>query len=99
MSNPMQLWNAWFALSSETTRLAFEAQRVMAMRMMRLAGGGAKAETESRRMVTEKIAAFAEANAAAAAVFAGGGNHHNAAQKVLGVYKKRVQRNGRRLAR
>jgi hypothetical protein len=95
----MQLWNAWFALSSETARLGWEAQHVMALRLMRLAGGGAKAEAESRRMVTEKIAAFAEAHAAAAAVFAEGGSHHSAAEKVLGIYKKRVHRNGRRLTK
>ncbi|HZC57799.1 MAG TPA: hypothetical protein VE396_17405 [Xanthobacteraceae bacterium] len=97
MSNPVQLWNAWLALSSETARLGFEAQRVMALRLMRLAGGGAKADAESRRMVAEKVEAFAEAHAAATAVFAGGGSHHSAAEKVLGVYKKRVRRNGRRL--
>ncbi len=99
MSNPMQLWNAWFALSSETARLGFEAQRVIAMRMMRLAGGGAKAKAESRRMVSEKIAAFAEAQAAAAAVMAEGGDHHRAAKKVLGIYKKRVRSNTRRLTK
>jgi hypothetical protein len=99
MSNPMQLWNAWFALSSETARLGFEAQRVIAIRMMRLAGGGAKAKAESRRMVSEKIAAFAEAQAAAAAVMAEGGDHHRAAKKVLGIYKKRVRSNTRRLTK
>ena|ERR1700722_10023389 len=97
MSNPMQLWSAWFALSSETARLGFEAQRVIAMRMMRLAGGGAAAEAESRRMVSEKIEAFAEAQAAAAAVMAEDGDHHRAAKKVLGIYKRRVRRNTRRL--
>jgi hypothetical protein len=93
----MQLWNAWFALSSETARLGFEAQQVMALRMMRLAGGGAKAEAESRRMVSEKIAAFAEAQAAAAAVMAEDGDHHRAAKKVLNIYKKHVRGNSRRL--
>ncbi len=97
MSSPMQLWNAWFALSSETARLGFEAQRVIAMRMLRLAGGGRKAEAESFRMVSEKIAAFAEAHAVAAAVMAEDGDHHRAAKKVLGIYKKRVRRNTRRL--
>jgi hypothetical protein len=97
MSNPMQLWNAWFALSSETARLGFEAQRVIAMRMMRLAGGGAAAEAESRRMISEKIDAFAEAHAAAAAVMAEDGDHHRAAKKVLNIYKKRVRGNSRRL--
>jgi hypothetical protein len=99
MSNPMQLWNAWFALSSETARLGFEAQRVIAMRMMRLAGGGAKAEAESRRMFSEKIEAFAEAHAAAAAVMAEGGDHHRAVKKVLGIYQKRVRSNTRRLTK
>jgi hypothetical protein len=67
MSNLMQAWNTWCALSLQAARLGWEAQIVIALRMMRLATQSAGSQTEARRMVTEKVAAFAEAQAAAAA--------------------------------
>jgi hypothetical protein len=53
----------------------------------------------SRRMVTEKVAALAEAQTAAATVVIKGGKSHRVAKKVLGVYKKRVRANRRRLTK
>lgn len=53
--------------------LGFEAQGVMALRMMRLAAGGARGRSEAERMVTEKIAALTEAQAAAASAAITGG--------------------------
>ena len=50
-------------------------------------------------MVTEKVAALAEAQAAAAGAAIKGGKDHDVAKKVLGVYKKRVRANRRRLTR
>ena len=50
-------------------------------------------------MVTEKFAAFAEAQAAAVATTIEGGNSHRVGKKVVGVYKKRVRGNRRRLTR
>ncbi len=50
-------------------------------------------------MVTEKVAALAEAQAAAAAAVIRGAKDHHVAKKVLGVYKKRVRANRRRLKR
>lgn len=99
MSNPMQAWNAWCAISLQAARLGWEAQNVIALRMMRLATPGAKGQTEARRMVTEKVAALAEGQAAAAAAVIGGAKDHRVAKKVLGVYKKRVRANQRRLKR
>ena len=69
----------------------------MALRFMRLAAGGAVGQSEARRMITEKVAALAEAQAAAATAAIKGGNSHHVAKKVLGVYKKRVRGNTRRL--
>jgi hypothetical protein len=43
MSNPMQAWNAWCALSLQAARLGWEAQGVIALRMMRLATQSAAA--------------------------------------------------------
>jgi hypothetical protein len=99
MSNPMQMWNDWFALSLQTARLGWEAQGVMALRVMRMAAQSARSQTEARRMVTEKAAAFGEAQAAATVAAMKGGKKHRVARKVLGVYKKRVRANRRRLTR
>jgi hypothetical protein len=99
MSNLMQAWNTWCALSLQAARLGWEAQIVIALRMMRLATQSAGSQTEARRMVTEKVAAFAEAQAAAAGAAIKGGKDHHVAKKVLGVYKKRVRANRRRLKR
>jgi len=67
--------------------------------MMRLAAGGALAETELHRMVCEKTAAFVEAQMMAASALARGRNSPAAAKKTLAVYRKRVRRNRRRLSR
>ena len=99
MSNPMQAWNEWCALSMQAARLGWETQSVIALRLMRLAAQGPGNQTEARRMVTEKVAALVEAQAAAAAATIKGGQSHRVAKKVLGVYKKRVRANKRRLTR
>jgi hypothetical protein len=99
MSNPMQMWNDWCALSVRAARLGWEAQGVMALRVMRMATQPAHSQTEARRMVTEKVAALGEAQAVVAAGVIKGGKSHRVAKKVLGVYKKRVRANKRRLTR
>jgi hypothetical protein len=99
MSNPMQMWNDWCALSVQAARLGWEAQGVIALRVMRMATQPAHSQTEARRMVTEKVAALGEAQAAAAVAVIKGGKSHRVAKKVLGVYKKRVRANRRRLTR
>jgi hypothetical protein len=97
MSSPMRTWNAWCALSMEAARLGWEAQNVIALRMMQMAVPNGRNQSEARRMVTEKVAALAEAQAAAVGAAVGGGGNHRVAKKVLGVYKKRVRANKRRL--
>ncbi len=79
--------------------LGFEAQQVVGLRLMRLAAGGASGHAEAQRMVTEKFAAFAEAQAAAVTTAIEGGNSRRLGKKVVGVYKKRVRGNRRRLTR
>jgi hypothetical protein len=95
----MQMWNDWCALSVQAARLGWEAQGVMALRVMRMAAHPARNQTEARRMVTEKVAALGEAQAAAVAAVIKSGKNHRVAKKVLGVYKKRVRANRRRLTR
>jgi hypothetical protein len=93
------MWNPWLQLTLDTARLGFEAQRVIALRMLRLAAGGRSATAEAQRMVAEKVAALAEAQVAAAAAVARGGKHHTVARKMVGVYRRRVGKNRRRLSR
>ena len=99
MSSPMKAWNEWWALSLRAAQLGLETQGVIALRLMRLMSQGSRSRIEARRMVTEKVAALAEAQAAAAATVVKGGKGHRVAKKVLGVYKKRVRANKRRLTR
>jgi len=99
MLNEMRAWNAWLALSTQALLLAFEAQRVMALRFMRFAADGASARSEAGRMITEKVQAFGEAQTAAAIASIKGRNSRHVATKVLGVYKKRVRGNRRRLTK
>jgi hypothetical protein len=60
------MFDEWVKLSSDLILAQFEAQRVIALRLAKLADGGAQAEFESRRMVTEKFTANIEAVAALA---------------------------------
>jgi hypothetical protein len=81
----------WWKLSFEAGLLALEAQRVMLLRLARLAQGGAAANAEAVRMVVEKAAVGANV-----AVGAGLGDGPRAAVR---KYRTRVRRNARRLSR
>lgn len=93
------MFNPWFALGLETARLTWEAQMVIALRMMRLAAGGARSRSEARRLVSEKMEALAEAGTTTASVLLSDGSSHKAAKRVLTLYKNRVRRNRRRLSK
>ena len=100
MLDLVRIWNPWVSLSLQGARLAWEAQSVMTLRLMRIASESAHCRrSETHRMVTEKMAALTEAQTAAAIAAVRGGSGHRVAKKVLGVYKKRVRRNKKRLAR
>jgi hypothetical protein len=94
-----KMLNPWLALSFQAVRLGWEAQTVLALRLMRLAGGGVAGQAEAQRMVTEKVAALTEAHTAAATVAITGGKAATVARKVMKVYKKRVRANRRRLSK
>ena len=99
MLNAVRAWNAWFELASQAVLLGLEAQRVIALRLMRLAAGGALAESEASRMITEKVEALGEAQTVAAISTMGGRTSRQVAKSVFGVYKKKVRRNRRRLSK
>lgn len=88
----------WLALATQSAQLGLDAQRVIGLRMMRLAAGGARAEIEAQRMVAEKSAAFVEAQMTLATSLATGQGHH-AAKKILRGYGRKVRANHRRLSR
>jgi len=77
----------------------WEAQLVIGLRMMRLAAGCPRSQSEVRRLVPEKMETLVEAGAAAASVAARGGKSHKVAKSVLRVYRKRVGGNRRRLSK
>jgi hypothetical protein len=93
------MFNPWFFLFFKSVQLGFEAQSVIALRMMRFAAGGDTAQREARRMITDKIAAAVEMQAVAASGIASGHPDAVVAGKVLGILKKRVRANKRRLSR
>lgn len=90
--------NPWIALGFQTMQLGMETQGVIALRLMRLAAGGARGRTEASRMVAEKIAAAGEVQMAAASALVTGRPDNAVAGKVLRVLRKRVRANKRRLS-
>jgi hypothetical protein len=94
------MFNPWLQLSLKAVEMGMEAQSVIALRMLRLATGGARRmEAEASRMVTDKVAAAAEAQAVAAVSALSGRSPHVVVRKAPRVVKKRVRANKRRLSR
>jgi hypothetical protein len=60
------------------------------------AQGGARTEAEAQRMITEKVAALAEAQLAAPAATLKGSKPHRVAKKALAAYAGRVPIEGKR---
>ncbi len=85
--------NAWM----ETARFGADSQRVIALRMMRLVSGGPLAATEAQRMISEKVAAFGEAQGALMSALATGSSLDTAAAKAYAPYRRAVRANSRRL--
>jgi hypothetical protein len=75
----------------QATLLSLEAQRVIGLRIMKIAGGGTNAQAEASLMMTEKIA---ESMAVAATLLRGG-----TSQAVVAQVRRRVRSNSRRLSR
>lgn len=90
--------NPWLDLTWRAFELGVEAQTVVALRMMKLAAGGAAANAEAQRMVTEKIEAAMTAQAhLASGVLAGTGAE--GARRAMAHYRRKVRANRRRLSR
>lgn len=91
----LNFWQAYFRL----TQTAWDANVVIAMRMMRLASGGALAQREMQRMFAEKGIAIAQAQAAAATKMVSGGGIAAMQKSASDVYWRKVRANRRRLVR
>jgi hypothetical protein len=83
--------NPWWKYSRDLTLAGFEAQRVIALRLMKLATAGPAANIEARKMVVEKLVASVEAST----TLAKGGSAH----KVLRRYRTIMRANEKRLSR
>ena len=82
---------SWWKNSCDLVLSGFDAQRVIALRLLKLARGGPAANIEARRMLVEKWMASAQA----AAILASGGS----GPKVLKHYRSVMRSNERRLDR
>jgi len=85
------MFKTWFALARDAVLLGFETQRVIGLRLAKMAEGGPAAQVEAQRMIMEKSAALAEA----ATTLATGGSPRT----VIRRYRGRVKANERRLSR
>lgn len=86
----MLMFGSWWKLDMDATLLAMESQQVIALRLAKLATGGAAAQAEAQHMVTEKIMAAQEA----ALLIATGGSTAG----VVAGYRRKVRANARRLS-
>jgi hypothetical protein len=89
----MLFWRLWM----DAAELGLEAQGVIAMRLLKIAGGGSDGAAECTRMVAEKIDAATDANTACALALAGGKSVESAAKSAMAPIKRRVRANHRRL--
>ena len=79
----------WWKFSRNLLAANLEAQRVIVLRIQKMALGGSPAQKEAQRMVSEKVVASVEA---ATTVAAGG-----SPQKVLRRYRTIMRANTKRL--
>jgi hypothetical protein len=97
---PKTAWpNPWMKLTMEAAEMAFEAQAVIGLRMLKLAAGGAAAEAEAGRMVSEKIIAATMAQAEMAGALLTGQAAHRGPGRALAHYRRKVKANRRRLSK
>lgn len=87
------------ALSLQAAQLGVEAQQVIALRMLRLFGGDARAGREAERMITEKLMAATVTSMTAATALATGQSQTQVARRVIRSYRSKVRSNRRRLTR
>jgi hypothetical protein len=90
----MSFWKLWI----EAAEFVLEAQGVIAMRLLKIAGGGSDAAAEWTRMIAEKIEAATDANTAGALALARGRSVESAAKSAMAPIERRVRANHARLS-
>jgi hypothetical protein len=88
----------WSKFATDAVKLGVTANMVIAMRVAKIALGGARARSESKLMVAEKVKAATQANIAAAADILTGRAYKSPA-RTLALYQKKVSSNLRRLSK
>lgn len=88
------IWANWI----EAMRFSCEAQGVISARLMVFASGAPNAAAEAERMITEKVAAFADARIAAERALADGLGIFAAAERAYLPVRHCVHANSERLA-
>jgi hypothetical protein len=91
----MLLWKPWL----DAMRFGFEVQSVIALRLIKIAAGGAESNAEVTRMVTEKVNALAKAQSAGAVALAQGKSVKAATKRAMTPIKRSVRANHRRLTK
>ena len=92
--------NGWFGVLNtwlEAASFSMDVQRVMSLRLMRLASGGPLAATETRQMISEKVSAFGEAQVAIVTALASGSGFYTATADAYAPYRRCVRANRLRL--
>ena len=87
--------NPWIKIGFDAWWLTLEASSVIGLRALKLAAGGASAAAESRRMVSEKIAAGLALTGKLGMSRPG----PRAAATTLSHYRRRVRANRKRLTK
>ena len=90
--------NPWIWAGLNCWLLGLEASSVIALRTLKIAAGGAAGDWEARRMASEKLKAAATLQRMA--LTGGLGlSASSATTKTLGLYRRKVRANRRRLSR
>jgi len=87
------IWDNWL----EAARFACEAQGVISARLMLFASGAPGAIEEAHRMVSEKLAAFSQAQIAAEQALCDGLGLYVAAERAYSPVRQCVRENSDRL--
>lgn len=98
MSRSASLLDPWITLV-HTTQMFAEAQTVIAMRMLGMAGFWSVTPGETYRMVFEKPAAFTQAAQAAGTAMLSGKAPHQVAAAAINPIRRKTRANSRRLAK
>jgi hypothetical protein len=93
------MMDGWFKLSAQMIKLGFESQAVILQRLSRLRRGGALADKEYKRMVSEKMTAAAAEIFSTGLAAAAGQSPLSMLDASVKSYRKKVAANRRRLER